>query len=76
MGRVDGSFTRHLLDRYGKNEVESWYFEVWNEPNIDFWDGVPKQQTYFALYDVTARALKRWTSGCGWVARPRRKPPG
>ncbi len=52
------AFTRHLLDRYGKGEVEQWYFEVWNEPNIDFWDGVPKQRTYFALYDTTARAIK------------------
>ena len=48
----------HLLDRYGKAELEQWYFEVWNEPNIDFWIGVPKQQTYFALYDATARAIK------------------
>ncbi len=53
------AFTRHLLERYGQDEVEQWYFEVWNEPNIDFWDGVPKQQTYFALYDETARAIKR-----------------
>jgi len=53
------AFTRHLLDRYGKDEIEQWYFEVWNEPNIDFWDGVPKQQTYFALYDVTAKAIKK-----------------
>ncbi len=53
------AFTRHLLDRYGRDEVESWYFEVWNEPNIDFWDGVPKQETYFALYDTTAKAVKR-----------------
>jgi len=52
------AFTKHLEDRYGKNEVEHWYFEVWNEPNIDFWDGVPKQQTYFALYDETAKAVK------------------
>ena len=52
------AFARHLLDRYGKDEVEQWYFEVWNEPNIDFWDGVPKQPTYFALYDVTAKVLK------------------
>ena len=35
-----------------------WYFEVWNEPNIDFWAGEPKQATYFELYDHTARALK------------------
>lgn len=52
------AFTQHLLDRYGKEEVEQWYFEVWNEPNIDFWDGVPKQPTYFALYDETVKAIK------------------
>jgi xylan 1,4-beta-xylosidase len=53
------AFTQHLIDRYGKSEVEQWYFEVWNEPNIDFWNGTPKQPTYFALYDVTARAIKQ-----------------
>jgi xylan 1,4-beta-xylosidase len=53
------AFTRHLVERYGKQEVEQWYFEVWNEPNIDFWDGEPKQQTYFALYDITAAAVKK-----------------
>lgn len=52
------AFTKHLEDRYGKAEVEQWYFEVWNEPNIDFWNGTPKQETYFALYDTTAKALK------------------
>ncbi len=38
--------------------MEQWYFEVWNEPNIDFWNGTPKQETYFALYDTTAKAVK------------------
>jgi xylan 1,4-beta-xylosidase len=52
------AFARHLVDRYGIDEVASWYFEVWNEPNIDFWGGDPKQSTYFELYDHTARALK------------------
>jgi xylan 1,4-beta-xylosidase len=52
------AFAQHLIDRYGINEVSSWYFEVWNEPNIDFWTGRPAQQTYFELYDNTARALK------------------
>ena len=52
------AFTRHLEERYGKGEVEQWYFEVWNEPNIDFWNGAPKQQTYFAFYDATAKAVK------------------
>lgn len=51
-------FTRHLVERYGIEEVSQWYFEVWNEPNIDFWGGSPKQPTYFELYDHTARAIK------------------
>jgi len=52
------AFAQHLVDRYGLNEVAEWYFEVWNEPNIDFWTGDPKQAPYFELYDHTARALK------------------
>jgi xylan 1,4-beta-xylosidase len=52
------AFAQHLVDRYGIDEVSQWYFEVWNEPNIDFWTGDPKQATYFELYDHTARALK------------------
>jgi xylan 1,4-beta-xylosidase len=51
-------FAQHLVDRYGIDEVSQWYFEVWNEPNLDFWAGEPKQETYYHLYDVTARALK------------------
>jgi xylan 1,4-beta-xylosidase len=51
-------FTKHLVDRYGISEVSQWYFEVWNEPNLDFWGGDPKQATYFELYDHTARAIK------------------
>jgi len=51
-------FGRHLVERYGIDEVAKWYFEVWNEPNIDFWAGEPKQATYFELYDHTALALK------------------
>jgi xylan 1,4-beta-xylosidase len=51
-------FAKHLIARYGINEVAQWYFEVWNEPNLDFWGGDPKQATYFELYDHTARALK------------------
>jgi xylan 1,4-beta-xylosidase len=52
------AFAQHLVQRYGEDEVAKWYFEVWNEPNIDFWAGVPKQSTYFELYDHSARALK------------------
>jgi xylan 1,4-beta-xylosidase len=53
-----GAFAQHLIARYGIDEVVSWYFEVWNEPNIGFWAGTPAQPTYFALYDHTVRALK------------------
>ena len=52
------AFAQHLIERYGVDEVAQWYFEVWNEPNIDFWTGRPAQQTYFELYDHTARAVK------------------
>ena len=52
------AFGAHLIARYGIEEVATWRFEVWNEPNIDFWGGNPKQDTYFELYDHTARALK------------------
>ena len=52
------AFAQHLVDRYGIQEVSQWYFEVWNEPNIGFWAGTPAQQSYFKLYDHTARALK------------------
>ncbi len=51
-------FAQHLVDRYGIDEVAQWYFEVWNEPNIDFWNGVPQQRSYFELYAHTARDLK------------------
>ncbi|MBV9723614.1 MAG: glycosyl hydrolase family 39 [Gammaproteobacteria bacterium] len=52
------ALARHLIERYGIEEVSQWYFEVWNEPNLDFWAGEPKQSTYFTLYDHTARSLK------------------
>lgn len=52
-------FAQHLVHRYGIAQVSQWYFEVWNEPNLDFWAGVPKQSTYFDLYDHTARTLKQ-----------------
>src|ERR1700759_2974525 len=72
------AFTQHLIDRYGIEEVSKWRFEVWNEPNIDFWMGNPKQPTYFELYDHTALAIKKVsnrlliggpsTAQAGWVA--------
>ncbi|WP_242527909.1 GH39 family glycosyl hydrolase [Allomuricauda sp. CAU 1633] len=47
----------HSVERYGKEEVESWYWELWNEPNIGYWRGTTKE--YIKLYDYTADAVKR-----------------
>lgn len=50
-------FVTYLIDRYGAEEVESWPFEVWNEPDVFvFWAGTKEQ--YFHLYEITARAIK------------------
>jgi xylan 1,4-beta-xylosidase len=52
------AFAAHVIERYGIDEVAQWYFEVWNEPNLDFWTGTPAQTSYWTLYDHTAKALK------------------
>ncbi|MGN0572499.1 MAG: hypothetical protein ACI4IX_01035 [Acutalibacteraceae bacterium] len=50
-------FARFLINRYGAEEVESWYFEVWNEPDLScFFKG--SLNDYYRLYAATARALK------------------
>ena len=58
-GAMISAFAKHLIERYGIDEVSQWYFEVWNEPNLDFWAGDPKEATYYHLYDATAVALKK-----------------
>jgi xylan 1,4-beta-xylosidase len=50
-------WVRHSVERYGKKEVESWYWEVWNEPNGAYWKG--SQEEFFKLYDYAADGLKR-----------------
>ena len=64
------AFTRHVTERYGAAEIRTWYFEVWNEPNLDgFWMGNPEKKSYaewapgaraeyYKLYATTARAIK------------------
>lgn len=57
-GQLVEAFARHLLDRYGLDEISTWYFEVWNEPNLGgFWSGTKEE--YWKLYDASAHALKR-----------------
>ena len=56
-GDLVRALTLHLVDRYGRDQVVSWDFEVWNEANLEvFWSGT--QQEWFHLYDVTAAAVK------------------
>jgi len=64
------AFARHVTERYGAQEVRTWYFEVWNEPNLTgFWMGTTRGKSYdefapiaraeyFKLYESTVRALK------------------
>jgi len=47
----------HAVAKYGKAEVESWYWEVWNEPDIGYWQGT--REEYFKLHDYAADGLKR-----------------
>ena len=56
------AFARHLTERYGIEEIRQWYFEVWNEPNLDFfWSG--SKEDYWKLYDAAAFALKKVDKG-------------
>jgi xylan 1,4-beta-xylosidase len=50
-------WVRHSVQRYGRPEVESWYWEVWNEPDIGYWQGTPEE--FQKLYDYAADGLKR-----------------
>ncbi|HEX3047367.1 MAG TPA: glycoside hydrolase [Bacillota bacterium] len=70
------NLTLHFTERYGADEVKTWYFEVWNEPNLDaFWSGT--QAEYFKLFTYSVRAIKSVnqayrvggpaTAGAAWV---------
>ena len=71
------NLTQHFTERYGENEVKSWYFEVWNEPNLKggFWTGT--QEEYFKLYQYAVNGIKAVnkayrvggpaTAGAAWV---------
>ena len=56
-GELVHQLTRHVVAKYGQPEVESWYFEVWNEPDIGYWHGTSEE--YQKLYDFAADGLKR-----------------
>ena len=56
-GELVYQWVKHCVERYGRKEVESWYWEVWNEPDISYWKGTQKE--FFKLYDYSADAVKR-----------------
>ena len=70
-------FVRFLIHRYGAEEVRSWYFEVWNEPDLKVVFFSQDRDAYFQLYEATARAIKSVdpglrvggpaTSGSKWI---------
>ncbi|MGB8477605.1 MAG: beta-xylosidase [Acidobacteriaceae bacterium] len=65
--------TAHLVQRYGREEVLKWYFEVWNEPDIDYWHSTP--QNYFKLYDYTVAGVRAALPGAR-VGGPATTGPG
>ncbi|MGC2528776.1 MAG: hypothetical protein WA639_13575 [Candidatus Acidiferrum sp.] len=50
-------FAAHLRDRYGEAETKTWLWEIWNEPDIEYWKGTPEE--YFKLYDFSTAAILR-----------------
>jgi xylan 1,4-beta-xylosidase len=65
--------TAHLVQRYGANTVKGWYFEVWNEPDIDYWHGTPEQ--YWKLYDTAVAGVRAALPGAK-VGGPATTGPG
>jgi xylan 1,4-beta-xylosidase len=56
-GGLVHEWVKHAVAKYGRQEVESWYWEVWNEPDIGYWRGTPEE--FQKLYDYAADGVKR-----------------
>ena len=56
-GELVLQWTKHAIDRYGRAEVESWFWEVWNEANIGYWRGTPEE--FLKLHDFAIDAVRR-----------------
>lgn len=56
-GELIFKWVNHSVERYGKQEVESWYWELWNEPDAKYWGGTVEE--YCRLYDYAAEAVKK-----------------
>lgn len=67
------ALTAHLVQRYGRRQVLTWYFEVWNEPDIAYWHSTP--QNYFRLYDYAVAGVRAALPGAR-VGGPATTGPG
>jgi xylan 1,4-beta-xylosidase len=56
-GELIYQWTKHCLERYGVTECESWYWETWNEPDMEYWMGTPGE--FYALNDHAVAAVRR-----------------
>jgi xylan 1,4-beta-xylosidase len=65
--------TAHLVERYGKETALQWYFEVWNEPDIDYWHSTPED--YWKLYDYAVAGVRAALPGAR-VGGPASTSPG
>jgi xylan 1,4-beta-xylosidase len=51
------AWARHCVEKYGRSEVETWYWQTWNEPNIGYWKGTPEE--FRKLHDSATEAVRR-----------------
>jgi xylan 1,4-beta-xylosidase len=56
-GELVYQWVKHCVDKFGRAEVEQWYWEVWNEPNIGYWRGTPEE--FSKLHDYAISAVRR-----------------
>jgi xylan 1,4-beta-xylosidase len=56
-GELCYQWAKHCLDKYGREEVETWWWELWNEPNIGYWRGTPGE--FLKLYDYSVEGVRR-----------------
>jgi xylan 1,4-beta-xylosidase len=56
-GELVYQWAKHCVEKYGREEVEKWYWEVWNEPNIGYWKGKPEE--FHKLHDYAIQSVRR-----------------
>jgi xylan 1,4-beta-xylosidase len=56
-GELCYQWTKHCVEKYGREEVEQWWWQLWNEPNIGYWHGT--QEEFYKLYDYSVEGVRR-----------------